>query len=184
MLSSGLGRCWADCFFHSRVSGQVASHYIPHRALFQPQCLCCCCFLVLIRFPSQVCAAQNACGLCWGQSDDQPRDVLIVCPLRLPATVCALSPHLTPIFWPLHSAGGILVPQPGIEPVSPVMEGQCLNHWTTREVPALSFPNHRSGGLSWMGVTVWRSFFVFFHFSFPPQQPGSQGNWWQKSNLG
>ena len=106
-----------------------------------------CCFLVLIRFPSQVCAAQNACGLCWGQSDNQPRDVLLVCPLRLPAAGRALSPLLTPIFRALHSACGILIPQPGIEPVSPVMEGQCLNHWTTREAPALSFPNHRSGGL-------------------------------------
>ena len=30
---------------------------------------------------------------------------------------------------------GILVPQPGIEPAIPVMKVQCLNHWTTREVP-------------------------------------------------
>lgn len=41
VLSSGLGRCWADCFFRSRVSEQQgASRHIPHRALFQPQCLC------------------------------------------------------------------------------------------------------------------------------------------------
>ena len=84
-----------------------------------------CCFLVLIRFPSQVCAAQNTCGLCWGQSDDQPRDVL-VCPLRLPAAVCALSPHLTPIFWPLHSAFGILISQPGVQPTSSALEGGFL----------------------------------------------------------
>ena len=31
-------------------------------------------------------------------------------------------------------ACGILVPQPGIEPTHPVLEGS-LNHWTTREVP-------------------------------------------------
>ena len=29
---------------------------------------------------------------------------------------------------------GILVPQPGIEPVTPVVEAQSLNHWTAREV--------------------------------------------------
>ena len=33
-----------------------------------------------------------------------------------------------PIFWPLHVAHGILVPQPGIEPMPPAMEVQCLNH--------------------------------------------------------
>ena len=32
-------------------------------------------------------------------------------------------------------ACGILVPQPGIEPVSPAVEAQSLNHWSTREVP-------------------------------------------------
>ena len=34
---------------------------------------------------------------------------------------------------------GILVPQPGIEPVPPAMEAWRLNHWTTREVPLISF---------------------------------------------
>ena len=29
---------------------------------------------------------------------------------------------------------GILVPQPGIQSMSPVVEVQRLNHWTTREV--------------------------------------------------
>ena len=32
-------------------------------------------------------------------------------------------------------ACGILVPQPGIEPMSPAVETQSLNHWTAREVP-------------------------------------------------
>ena len=32
---------------------------------------------------------------------------------------------------------GILVPQSGIEPVSPALEGE-FNHWITREVPAYS----------------------------------------------
>ena len=33
------------------------------------------------------------------------------------------------------AAGGILVPLPGMEPVSPTVEAQSLNYWTTREVP-------------------------------------------------
>ena len=32
-------------------------------------------------------------------------------------------------------ACGILVPRPGIEPTPPAVEGQSLNHWTTRGVP-------------------------------------------------
>ena len=38
------------------------------------------------------------------------------------------------LFWPCHAAFEILVPQPGVEPVSPAVEAQGLNHWTTREV--------------------------------------------------
>ena len=33
------------------------------------------------------------------------------------------------------TAYGILIPQPGIEPMRPAMEAQTPNHWTTREVP-------------------------------------------------
>ena len=41
-------------------------------------------------------------------------------------------------FFLLHCAScGILVPQPGIEPVPLALEEQSLNHWTTREVPEL-----------------------------------------------
>ena len=38
-------------------------------------------------------------------------------------------------FWPCHVACGILVPQPGIEPVPPAMEARSPNHQTAREVP-------------------------------------------------
>ena len=39
-----------------------------------------------------------------------------------------------PFFY--HTMGmGILIPQPGMEPVIPAWEMQTLNHWTTREVP-------------------------------------------------
>ena len=34
-----------------------------------------------------------------------------------------------------HVACGILVPRAGIKPMSPALEAQSVNHWTTREVP-------------------------------------------------
>ena len=47
-------------------------------------------------------------------------------------------------FWPcpcgVHCvACGILVPQPGIEPVPPALGAQSLNHGTAREVPMVEF---------------------------------------------
>ena len=39
------------------------------------------------------------------------------------------------IYWPRRVACGILVPQPVIEPVPPVVEVQSLNYWAAREVP-------------------------------------------------
>ena len=39
------------------------------------------------------------------------------------------------LFWLYHAACGILVPWLGIEPIPPVMEVWCLNHWTTRDHP-------------------------------------------------
>ena len=33
------------------------------------------------------------------------------------------------------TASGILVPQPGIEPMPPAVEAQSPDHWTAREVP-------------------------------------------------
>ena len=44
-------------------------------------------------------------------------------------------------FWPCSMACEILVPQPGIEPLPPALEGWSLNHWTTREAPIHSFPD-------------------------------------------
>ena len=38
-------------------------------------------------------------------------------------------------FWPHSVAYGTLVPQPGIELMSPALEAWSLNHWTAREVP-------------------------------------------------
>ena len=39
----------------------------------------------------------------------------------------------TYLFWPHCAACGILVPQPGIEPVPPAVEGWSPNLWTARE---------------------------------------------------
>ena len=36
-------------------------------------------------------------------------------------------------------ACGIVVPQPGTEPMPPVVEVRSLNHWIAREVPKLRF---------------------------------------------
>ena len=33
----------------------------------------------------------------------------------------------------------ILVPQPGVEPMSPALEAWSPNHWTTRELPYTNF---------------------------------------------
>ena len=38
--------------------------------------------------------------------------------------------------WPCCVACIILIPWPGMEPMSPALESQSLNHWTIREAPA------------------------------------------------
>ena len=44
------------------------------------------------------------------------------------------------LIWPHRTACGILIPQPGMEPVLPAVEAWSLSHWTTREAlsPSLS----------------------------------------------
>ena len=46
------------------------------------------------------------------------------------------------LFWPHCMSCGILVSWPGIEPMSPAVEAQSLNHWTTREVSTTLFMAH------------------------------------------
>ena len=48
----------------------------------------------------------------------------------------ALPPHNT------HRAWGILIPRPGVKPMSAVVEAQSLNHWTAKKDPAFSFYLH------------------------------------------
>ena len=38
-------------------------------------------------------------------------------------------------FWPHCMACRILIPRPGIEPASPALGVQSLNHWTAKEIP-------------------------------------------------
>ena len=45
------------------------------------------------------------------------------------------------LFWPHRAACGILVPQPGIEPMPHTVEAQSLNHWAAREVPGFPLLN-------------------------------------------
>ena len=43
------------------------------------------------------------------------------------------------ISWPCHGAGGILVPQLGMEPMPPAVDVQSPNHWDAREFPVPSY---------------------------------------------
>lgn len=61
----------------------------------------------------------------------------------LPASFClfnslidsnSLSMNSFLFFWPFCTAHRILVPQPGVEPVPPVVKAWILNHWTAMEV--------------------------------------------------
>ena len=45
-------------------------------------------------------------------------------------------------FWSHGTAYEILVPQPGIEPTSPALEGLSLNHWTVTEIPDTVLKNN------------------------------------------
>ena len=48
--------------------------------------------------------------------------------------------------WLHNAACGILVPQPGMEPVSLAMEAWNLNHWPAQEKTGfVTFKDHRAG---------------------------------------
>ena len=55
------------------------------------------------------------------------------------------------IFLPLHTACRILVPWPGIKPMSPALGTWSLNHWTTREKQGKSF-----SWQSWLALISWK----------------------------
>ena len=57
---------------------------------------------------------------------------------------CAKTSHLVGFLsfffsWPHHTAYGIVVPWPGIEPTPPAVEAWSLNQWAAREAPWLDF---------------------------------------------
>ena len=62
-------------------------------------------------------------------------------------------------FWQRCVAGGILVPQPGIEPTLPAVEMWSFTHWTTKEVPCRYFDNGHS---DWCEVIPHCSFDLHF----------------------
>ena len=61
------------------------------------------------------------------------------------------------LFFPLwlhNAACGILVPQPGMKPVTLAMEAWHLNHWPTQEKTGfVTFKDHRAGIL--LNVVSW-----------------------------
>ena len=74
-------------------------------------------------------------------------------------------------FWPCHIAYGILVPWPGIKPVTPALKAWSLNLWITREIFVffkIEYPLPISLAVSWerrelglcsMWHLMWLSFF-------------------------
>ena len=54
-----------------------------------------------------------------------------------------------------RTACGILVPWPGIKPISSALEAWSFNHWTTREVPTPVFlPRESHGQRSLVGYSL------------------------------
>ena len=56
-----------------------------------------------------------------------------------PSLACFVITVVFKFFWLGHTECEILVPPPGIELSSPGLEERSLYHWTTREIPDLSF---------------------------------------------
>ena len=64
-----------------------------------------------------------------------------------------MSLSLSFFFWPHHKASGIIIPQSGIEPRLPAVEGWILNHWITREICSLQFECiHQLASSLYLGV--------------------------------
>ena len=68
-------------------------------------------------------------------------------------------------FWPRHTARGILVPQPGIEPVPPELGAQSLNHWTAREVPPYGILNKARDALHDLALAYLSSLHLLHSFT-------------------
>ena len=65
---------------------------------------------------------------------------------------------------------GILVPVLGIEPATPVLEAESLNHWTTRKVPKMNHfgaqivPGFARRSLKLAPVSLWYAPILFLLF--------------------
>ena len=59
------------------------------------------------------------------------------------------------LFFLCPTTYGILIPQPGTEPMSPVLGVQSLSHWTPREVPSPSFIIKF---LNYQGISILKKF--------------------------
>ena len=81
---------------------------------------------------------------------------------------------LTFFFWPRHTAYGILVPRPGIEPRPSAVRVRSPNHWTTREVPFFLLldeveypsPSHSTLDINLLWYLLNYKFLFFFFFWF------------------
>ena len=73
----------------------------------------------------------------------------------------------------LTLAWGILVPQSGISPVPPAVEVQSLNHWTTREVPNVSFDAQKFKSLVYSHLSI----FDFLAYVIPKKSLPSPISW-------
>ena len=66
-------------------------------------------------------------------------DIYIFKKIFLGSSFCFYLLKKKKTFWLYHMPCGILVSQPGTEPMLPALEVQILNPWTSRGVPADGF---------------------------------------------
>ena len=71
-----------------------------------------------------------------GEIHGELRAVILFCLYTL---ACFFFFFFNLIFWPFHAACGDLHSPTRIKPMSSAVEVWSLNHWTTRQVPALAF---------------------------------------------
>ena len=90
-------------------------------------------FIIGMPFPTLPFHPVKALSKYYFQAEAFPNHYSVVCA----PTSSHTHFHLFFFFWPYLTAGGILVLQSGIEPILLVVEAQCLNHWSAREIPTL-----------------------------------------------
>lgn len=131
--------------------------------------------------PARVYAALNACWLCSQRTSNTARSI----PSSVPASGVPAPTVLFPDQW----ARGLLWVGDGIFGGEHTYRVLLPSH--TSDISGGGWPPfHLWCGLPEVGADMfpgsifYPSLALFSHFSFPPHWPGSQENWWQKSNLG